>query len=101
MALKCATRNMRSAAEEVEAYLAKECEAGRVIGPLPGDNSSCKTVVHVSRFGVIQKPGKWCLIVDLSHPPGRSVNDGVRGELCSLAYASIDDTATVILRLGR
>ena len=32
--------------------------------------------VHLNRFGVIPKssqPGKWRLIVDLSHPEGKSV----------------------------
>ena len=105
--LKSATKNMRSATEEpdvVEAYLAKEHGAGRIIGPLQVPQSSSNTLVHISRFGVIPKPhqpGKWRLIIDLSHPEGRSVNDGVDGELCSLAYATIDEAATIILRLGR
>ena len=37
------------------------------------------------------QPGKWRIIVDLSYPKGVSVNDGISQELCSLAYASIDD----------
>ena len=35
----------------------------------------------MNRFGVIPKSGqsgKWWLIVDLSHPVGRSVNDVVK-----------------------
>ncbi len=104
VSLKSAKRNMRSAAEEpkvVDSYLAKERAAGRIIGPLslPGGEG-----VHVSRFGVIPKPhqpGKWRLIVDLSHPKGRSVNDGVDRELCSLSYASIDVASSMVLRLGR
>ena len=105
--LKSATKNMRSAAEEpdvVEAYLAKERGAGRIIGTLRVPQASFNTMIHVSRFGVIPKPhqpGKWRIIVDLSHPEGRSVNDGVEVKLCSLAYASIDDAAATILRLGR
>jgi hypothetical protein len=49
--------------------------------------------VHISRFGVIPKkhqPGKWRLIVDLSHPAGSSVNDRIEKELCSLRYTSVD-----------
>ena len=45
--------------------------------------------------------GKWRLIVDLSAPKGASVNDGIRPELCSLTYASVDDAVRVVLRLGR
>ena len=50
---------------------------GRVVGPLsPLLQTSC----HISRFGVIPKghqPNKWHLIVDLSFPKGRSINDGI------------------------
>ena len=55
--------------------------------------------VHTNRFGVIPKPnqpGKWCLIVDLSHPDGASINDGVDSTLCSLKYASEDDAVRLI-----
>ena len=89
--LRSASRNMRSAednVEVVEQYLAKECGLGRVVGPLALDDS-----VHVCRFGVIPKPhqpGKWRLIVDLSAPKGFSVNDGIPPDLCSLSYASVD-----------
>ena len=51
---------------------------------------------HISWFGVIPKasqPGKWRLIVDLSHPKGKSVNDGISPELCSLHYVKADDVA--------
>ena len=41
------------------------------------------------------------LIVDLPHPAGRSVSDGVSPELCSLTYALIDQAVSIILRLGR
>ncbi len=73
-----AQTNMQSAIrnqEVVDKYLQKEV---RVVGPLkkrdvPG--------VHVSRFGVIEKPhqpGKYRLIVDLSHPEGGVSMTGLR-----------------------
>ena len=96
-------RNMASAVENpqvVEEYLAKERELGRVIGPLtPGSRQ-----LQINHFGVIPKssqPGKWRLIVDLSHPDGFSINDGIEPELCSLSYASVDSAVAVIMRLGR
>ncbi len=103
--VRSARRNMLSAEqnpEVVDKYLAREREAGRVIGPLPAN----LTGVHVSRFGVIPKPhqpGRWRLIVDLSHPKGTgmSVNDGIDPALCSLAYTSTDDAARRILDLGK
>ena len=100
--LRSASRNMRSAednGEVVEQYLAKECELGRVVGPLEPNDS-----VHVSRFGVIPKPhqpGKWRLIVDLSAPKGVSVNDGIPPDLCSLSYASVDHAVQRIVSHDR
>ena len=60
--------------------------------------------VHINRFKVIPKnhePGKWCLIVDLSHPSAFSVNDFMEPELCSLRYTSVDEVVQVILSLGQ
>ena len=60
--------------------------------------------VHISRFGVIPKnrqPGKWHLIIDLSHPRGHSVNDGIPSPLCSLSYISVDDAVRNIIKIGR
>ena len=37
----------------------------------------------------------------MSHPKGSSINDGISPELCSLAYASIDDAVKIILQQGR
>ncbi len=54
--------------QPVASYLDTELQAGRVIGPLAPDTAK---LVQVSRFGVIPKanqPGKWRLILDLSHP---------------------------------
>ena len=79
-------------------YLKAEWEAGRVLGPVPsGMARSCG--VHTNHFGVISKPNqprKWRLIVDLSHPDGASINDGVDSTLCSLKYVSVDDTVRLI-----
>ena len=98
-----AKRNMMSALQNPEVvgeYLAKECRLGRIAGPIT--KGSCS--LHINRFGVIPKPhqpGKWRLIVDLSHPAHNSVNDGIEPELCSLSYASVDDAISHILRKGR
>ena len=87
--------------EPVDKYLTKEVTDQRVIGPLP---MGVAALVHISRFGVIPKrhqPGKWRLILDLSSPKGRSVNDGIDKNLCSLQYESVDNTARIIMGLGR
>ena len=69
-----ATVNMKSATENptvVAEYLEKERLASRVIGPVRREDWQ---KVQVNHFEPHQ-PGKWRLIVDLSHPKGKSVND--------------------------
>ena len=44
---------------------------------------------------------KWCLLVDLSHPGGHSVNDGISSHLCSLSYITGDDAIHQILQTGK
>ena len=59
--------------------------------------------VHISRFRVIEKknqPGKFRLIVDLSYPPGMSVNDGISPELSSMSYTKVDDVVQGIWQSG-
>ncbi len=55
--LRSTERNMHSVKsypEAIEGYLAEECAAGRIIGPLPRESAPG---VQVSRFGLIpQKP---------------------------------------------
>ena len=98
------TSNMKSVidnAELVLEYLQTQCVTGRVVGPFevndwPG--------IQVSRFGVIPKsnqPGKWHLILDLSSPGGRSVNDGIDRELASLEYTSVEQVVERIMQLGK
>ena len=102
--LQSARANMQSALlnpEPVRDNLAKECAANRVLGPLPIALSS---FCHVNHFGVIPKrrqPGKWRLILDLSFPPGGSVNDGIPTDLCSLQFTSVDNAASLITQLGQ
>ena len=101
--LKPSKRNMQSALrhpEVVDEYLAKEQQAGRVRGPF---NQITIPEAHINHFGVIPKahqPNKWRLIVDLSHPAGRSVNDAIPKHLCSMSYISVDDTTEKIITLG-
>ena len=102
--LKSTKRNLQSALyhpEVVDQYLATEVRENRIAGPFP---SGTIPAAHISRFGVIPKahqPNKWRLIVDLSHPQGKSVNDGIPKELCSMTYITIDDAVQRIMGLGR
>lgn len=95
--------NMKSARDNplvVSSYLQEELRLGRV-AVFPLDLGS--HLVQLSPFGVIPKrgqPGKWRLILDLSSPSGRSVNDGISSSLTSFHYTSIDDAVKYIQQLG-
>ena len=83
-------------AEVVEERLQAEVSLKRVIVPVRIDQYP---LVQISRFGVILKnhqPSKWRMIVDLSHPKGNSVNDGISTDLRTLMYASVDDAIQTI-----
>ena len=60
--------------------------------------------MHLSPIGLIPKPhqpNKFLLIADLSTPRGKSVNDGISGDRCSLKHASVYDAVAMIQALGR
>lgn len=38
--------------------------------------------------------------MDLSHPQGASVNDGIEKELCSLHYSSVEKAVRRVIELG-
>lgn len=101
--LSSARKNMHSAEENphvVEEYLEAELARGVLLGPFQREEVPG---VHLNRFGVIPKssqPEKWRLIVDLSHPEGKSVNDGIDPSRCSLQYVRIDEVVKQLLQLG-
>ena len=81
--------------------LRREVASGRLIGPL---NPRQYPFVHISSLGVVPKKhstNKWRLILDLSHPKGTSVNDGINRSLCSLTYMKVDDVVRHVLTLGK
>jgi len=46
-------------------------------------------------------PGKWRLIVKLSSPEGKSVNDGISIPRCSLSYVQVEDAVRGVAVMGR
>ena len=97
-----ARKNMISTNEHpevVDKYLAAEIAQSRVVGPF---EKLATPGAHISRFGVIPKnhSKKWRLIVDLSHPAGYSINDGIPKDLCSLTYITVDTAIKHIITLG-
>ena len=104
--LQAKKHNMVSADEHKEViskYLEAELEAGRIVKVGTPEEAQALGI-HCSPFGVIpkrNKPGKWRLIVNLSAPEGKSVNDGIDKELSSLSYVSVDEVAAAVTRLGK
>lgn len=77
----------------------KEVYEGRVVGPFrepPVPN------LRVSPLGLVPKKveGEYRLIHHLSYPEGRSVNDQIPHELCSVHYTSFDTTIRMIRACG-
>ena len=98
------TRNHPSALEcpsVISESLSKEVAAGRLFGPL---NPSHYPQVQVSSLGTVPKKhvqNKWRLILDLSHPKGHSVNDGINKPLCSLTYTRVDNVVQKVITRGK
>ena len=77
--------------------LEKELLASRLI------KTDATSHTHISPLGLIPKPGqpgKWRLIMDLSAPRGRSINDSIDLDLCSLKYATINQALLFLQILG-
>ena len=104
VALSPCSNNMPSVNQQpqlVEAQIKTEITARRLLGPLP---PHLAPLVQTNPIGLIPKPhqpGKWRLIVDLSSPSGRSVNDAISSDMCHMRYASVLDTVDIIQQLGR
>ena len=89
-------KNLPSALQHpliIDAELAKECTAGRILGPFqsrPLRNLRC------SGIGVVpKKNNKWRMIMHLSAP---AVN--ISRDALSLHYSFIDDTVKLLVSLG-
>lgn len=69
-----------------------DVDRGRMMGPF---SSPPLPNFVVSPLGAFQRKrsGKVRIIHDLSWPPGRSVNDGIDPDQCSLQYMTVDDVA--------
>ena len=100
---KSSTHNLLSAAEHpevIENYIHEELGLGRLLGPLLKRDIP---LIHCSPFEVIPKKGDdvWRLIIDLSSPKNRSINDGIREDLASIPYATINKVVKKVLDPGQ
>ena len=80
----------------VAQYIAHEKSLGRLVNPVASEG------IRTNPIGLIPKAhqlGRWWMIVDLSCPPGSSVNDGIDPSLSSIRYASVDNAVKIICSL--
>lgn len=102
--LQSSSRNHPSSlanSQVVQSYIRGEVLASQMVGPLPQGSVQA---VHCSLVGLVPKArgsGQWRMIVDLSYPSGRSINDGILSSLCSVIYAALDAALRFIKQLGR
>ena len=58
--------------------------------------------LHCSPLGAVpKKDGSYHLIIDLSSPPGRSINDAISKDNCSVVFSHFDDAVTMVQCLGK
>ena len=95
-------RNLTSALQHpeiVDAELQKEVELGRILGPF-----SQWPLEHLRTSGlgaVPKKNGKRRVILHLSAPEGRSINDFIAKEDFSIHYSTIDDAVALLSRFSK
>ena len=92
--------------DQVNAYLSKEVQLGRIAGPF--DKAPFMQGFVLSPLNTVEKRDseERRVIVDLSWPSGHSVNDGIPsdsylGAPLSLRYPTIDDIVDAVITLGR
>ena len=100
--LRSSTHNHPSSGDNSNAvaeHLSEELRLGRIIGPV---HQSVCGHIQVSPLGLVPKPhsDKRRVLMDLSAPRARSVNDGISPSLCSLRYVSVDNTVDIFMKLG-
>ena len=82
----------------IDQHLQRECDLGHMAGPYtlpPCPRLQCSGVGLVPK-----KSGSWRMIMHLSAPPGKSINDGIPKDLFSLRYSTIDDACKLIAAAG-
>lgn len=96
-------KNLSSAFEHPEVIddkLKKEISAGRIVGSFERPPFAD---YMISPIGVVPKKaaGQFRMIQHLSYPHGKSVNEGIPKEMCSVHYATVDDAVHLIKKLGK
>ena len=99
-------KGAREFPEAIEEYIRRECELGATLGPFDR-NPLGESPIAVSPLNSVPKSetSERRIILDLSFPPGRGVNDGIErnmflGEPYKLRLSGTDDMVDLIHRKG-
>ncbi|MBF2755157.1 MAG: hypothetical protein ISN29_07865 [Gammaproteobacteria bacterium AqS3] len=89
---KSNSKSALALASKVDDYIEEEVKAGKLV-------ISDEANVQLSSIGFIPKrnrPGKFRMIVDLSSPSGRSVNDAINPAFSSFKYVTVRQVAELL-----
>ena len=97
-------RSARANPQIIAAFLSKECELGATCGPFSSNPLTSQLVTSPLQIAY-SRSGKPRVVVDLSFPPGRSINSGIPsdtylGEPFSLRLPGIDALLDIIRSKG-
>ena len=100
------TTGAKDFARDIEGYIEKELQKGTLVGPFDENPFG-----EAARFSPMNTRAKRDsqerrIILDLSHPKGKSVNSGInkdvyRGEPVSLRLPGVDALVDIILKKGK
>ena len=89
---KSNSKSALALASKVDEYIEEEVQAGKLFVSNEAD-------IQLSSIGFIPKrnrPGKFRMIVDLSSPAGRSVNDAINPAFASFKYVTVRQVAELL-----
>ena len=102
-------KNHKGATEfenQIDAYIKREIETGSTLGPF--DSNPLTGKLFTSSLNSVDKKGSGerRVILDLSFPPGQSINDGIPqgeylGQSIELSYPTVDDFVNYIRQMGK
>ncbi len=91
--------------EFINAYVSRECQASRIVGPFEANPLSVPLIVSPMNSVPKSVEGDRRVIVDLSWPRGGSVNEGISkdtylNENFELHYTSVEEVCRMVLEIG-
>ena len=91
--------------EEMTSYIHEEVKQGKLLGPFDGNPFSSQAIVSPLSTRENRDSTDRRVIMDLSFPPGQSVNDKIQkgtylGKECELTYPSADALVELVKKNG-